>query len=68
MLCIIKLKGLRGGLSKLLLMSTLQQNWRKGENRFCLEARRVEGRGKGRVAGGNGSNNVSTHEKLIKKI
>jgi hypothetical protein len=23
----------------LLLMSSLQQNWRKGQNRFCLEAR-----------------------------
>jgi hypothetical protein len=21
-------------------MSSLQQNWRKGQNRFCLEARR----------------------------
>jgi hypothetical protein len=35
----------------LLLMSTLQQNWRKGQNRFCLEVRgerereRTEGRG-----------------------
>jgi hypothetical protein len=51
MLCIIKLKGLRDGLSKLLLMSTLQQNWRKGENSFHLEARRVQGRGRG---GGRG--------------
>jgi hypothetical protein len=25
-------------------MSTLQQNWRKGQNRFCLEARGVWGR------------------------
>jgi hypothetical protein len=24
----------------LLLMSSLQKNWRKGQNRFCLEARR----------------------------
>jgi hypothetical protein len=23
----------------LLLMSSLQQNWRRGQNRFCLEAR-----------------------------
>jgi hypothetical protein len=22
-------------------MSSLQKNWRKGQNRFCLEARRV---------------------------
>jgi hypothetical protein len=26
-------------------MSSLQQNWRKGQNRFCLEARREEGEG-----------------------
>jgi hypothetical protein len=25
----------------LLLMSILQQNWRKGKNRFCLEVRGV---------------------------
>jgi hypothetical protein len=31
----------------LLLMSTLQQNWRKGQNRFCLEAREIAGRRKG---------------------
>jgi hypothetical protein len=29
----------------LLLMSSLQQNWRKGQNRFCLEVRRVGDRG-----------------------
>jgi hypothetical protein len=28
----------------LLLISTLQQNWRKAQNRFCLEGR---GRGRG---------------------
>jgi hypothetical protein len=28
----------------LLLMSFLQQNWRRGQNRFCLEVRRVGGR------------------------
>jgi hypothetical protein len=33
----------------LLLMSSLQQNWRRGQNRFCLEAR-----GLGRVGGGRG--------------
>jgi hypothetical protein len=33
----------------LLLMSTLQQNRRKGQNRFCLEAKRVGG-----VGGGGG--------------
>jgi hypothetical protein len=35
----------------LLLMSSLQQNLRKGQNRFCLEARVVVGRGKGWRAG-----------------
>jgi hypothetical protein len=28
-------------------MSILQQNWRKGKNRFCLEARGVEGEREG---------------------
>jgi hypothetical protein len=32
----------------LLLMSTLQQNWRRGQNRFCLEARGI----RGKVGGG----------------
>jgi hypothetical protein len=27
----------------LLLMSSLQQNWRRGQNRFCLEARELGG-------------------------
>jgi hypothetical protein len=31
----------------LLLMFSLQQNWRKGQNRFHLEARGVMGRGRG---------------------
>jgi hypothetical protein len=26
-------------------MSSLQQNWRKGQNRFCLEARGERGEG-----------------------
>jgi hypothetical protein len=30
-----------------LIIASLQQNWRKGQNRFCLEARGVERRGKG---------------------
>jgi hypothetical protein len=38
----------------LLLMSSLQQNWRKGQNRFCLEAR-----GAGRR---DSLNNVCTYE------
>jgi hypothetical protein len=28
-------------------MSSLQQNWRKGQNRFCLEVRGMKGREKG---------------------
>jgi hypothetical protein len=28
-------------------MSSLQQNWRKGQKRFCLEVRRVGGRERG---------------------
>jgi hypothetical protein len=32
----------------LLLMSSLQQNCRKGQNRFCLEVRGVGGKGKER--------------------
>jgi hypothetical protein len=28
----------------LLLMSSLQQNWRTGQNRYCLEAKRVRGK------------------------
>jgi hypothetical protein len=46
-------------------MSSLQQNWRKGQNSFCLEAREV------RVMGGAGEkndpNNVLTHEYMNKK-
>jgi hypothetical protein len=37
----------------LLLVSTLQWNWRKAQNRFCLEGRRV-----GRARGRNDPNNV----------
>jgi hypothetical protein len=29
----------------LFLVSSFQQNWRRGQNRFCLEVRRVGGRG-----------------------
>jgi hypothetical protein len=48
----------------LLLMSSLQQNCIRGQNRFCLEARRVERRGRGRAGAGerDGSNNVCTYE------
>jgi hypothetical protein len=47
----------------LLLMSSLQQNWRRGQNRFCLEARGMGRRGKKRRAGGrNDPNDVCTYE------
>jgi hypothetical protein len=47
----------------LLLMSTLQQNWRKGQNRFCLQVRRVGGeRVEAGGRGENGPNNVCTYE------
>jgi hypothetical protein len=42
-------------------MSSLQQNWRKKQYRFCLEAREVEGEIEGMNSGGrNGTNNVCT--------
>jgi hypothetical protein len=43
----------------LLLISTLQQNWRKGQNRFCLE---LSGGGRGEAVGRNGPNNVCTYK------
>jgi hypothetical protein len=41
----------------LLLMSALQQNWRKEQNKFCLEAR---GRGCGEGGGGSGGEMAQT--------
>jgi hypothetical protein len=35
----------------LLIISAIQKNWRKGQNRFCLEAREVGERGRGWVVG-----------------
>jgi hypothetical protein len=44
----------------LLLVLSLQKNWRKGQNRFCLEARGVKER---EGAGGkNDPNSVCTYE------
>jgi hypothetical protein len=40
-------------------MFSLQQNWRKGQNRFCLEARGVGGR--------NDRNNLCTYEYMHKE-
>jgi hypothetical protein len=44
------------------LMSSLQQNWRKGHSRFCLEVREVRVRVRGRIwesVGRVGPNKVS---------
>jgi hypothetical protein len=47
----------------LLLMSIHQQNWKKWQNKFFLEARRVGERGRGWGAGWrNGPKNVCTYE------
>jgi hypothetical protein len=44
-------------------MSPLQQNRRKGQNRFCLEERGVKGRGRRWGAGGkNDPNNIYTYD------
>jgi hypothetical protein len=45
-------------------MSSLQQNWRKGQNRFCLEVRAVRGPG---TRGRNNPNNVCTYEYMNKE-
>jgi hypothetical protein len=44
----------------LFLMSCLQQNWRRGQNRFCLEMRGGAGGGGGDVGaeGRDGPNNA----------
>jgi hypothetical protein len=47
----------------LLLMSSLHQNWRRQQNRFCLEAREVEGeKERAGSRGRDGPNNVCTYE------
>jgi hypothetical protein len=43
-------------------MSSLQQNWRKGQYRFCLEARGLREKGEGGGWGRNDPNNVYTYE------
>jgi hypothetical protein len=49
-------------------MSTLQQNWRKGQNSFCLEVRGVRGREKGWGTGvRNDPNNAYTYEYMNKE-
>jgi hypothetical protein len=45
------------------LMFSLQQNWRRRQNRFCLEVRSVGGKDRGQGAvGRDGPNNVCTKE------
>jgi hypothetical protein len=49
-------------------MSSLQQNWKRWQNRFCLEARGVGGRGRGLETGWrDGPNNVLTYIHKNKK-
>jgi hypothetical protein len=49
-------------------MSTLQQNWRRGQSKFCQEARRVGGRERRRGQGGEMALIMYTHmNKRIKK-
>jgi hypothetical protein len=44
------------------VMFFLQQSWRRGQNRFCLQVRR-ERKGDGEMARGRGGpDNVYTHE------
>jgi hypothetical protein len=42
-------------------MFSLQQNWRRGQNRFCLEVREVGLRGRGKGAGGKMAQAMYTH-------
>jgi hypothetical protein len=42
-------------------MSSLQQNWRKGQNRFCLEARGVEKMEGARGSGGEMAQTMYAH-------
>jgi hypothetical protein len=50
-----------------MLLSSLQQNWRKGQNRFCLEVRRVVGERVGQGQGENDPNNIRTYEYMNKE-
>jgi hypothetical protein len=45
----------------LLILSSLQQNWRKEQNRFFLEVREGGGRGSGPGAGGRNDPNIYAH-------
>jgi hypothetical protein len=48
-------------------MSSLQQNRRKGQNRFCLEARGVAEEGGAGTGRRNGLNNVCTYDYMNKE-
>jgi hypothetical protein len=49
-------------------MSSLQQIWRRGQNRFCLDARELRGRGKRQGAGEEMAQTMYAHmNKRIKK-
>jgi hypothetical protein len=43
------------------LMSSLQQNWRRGQNKFCLEVRRVAWKGRGWRQGGEMAQKIYAH-------
>jgi hypothetical protein len=51
----------QNAMSFLSLMFYLQQSWKRGQNRFCLEANRVGERRSG-MQGRGGPNNVFTYE------
>jgi hypothetical protein len=52
----------KNALSFLLLrMSSLQQNWRKGQKRFFLKARGLRRRGQGKGAGGRNDQTMNAH-------
>jgi hypothetical protein len=42
-------------------MSSLQENWRKRQSRFCLEAREVGGRCRGEEGGGELAKTMYAH-------
>jgi hypothetical protein len=44
------------------LIFSLQQNWRRRQNRFCLEARGLRGEGRDGGRGERYPNNVCTYE------
>jgi hypothetical protein len=48
-------------------MSSLQQIWRKGQNRFCLEVREWVDREVGGAGGRNGPNNLCSYKYMNKE-